>query len=115
MKRITKGELLVVLCALVFILSVSYSAGRSANDRKLSEARSAYQNCQQIELVKGELRGSIERGMERLPNLDYYKTHPDELAQAQKDSSEALGRFHEKDCAELPVTSEYPERQLRRK
>jgi len=92
--------LLVALCIASGGIAL-YVVG--VRDRHEAEARSALRNCQQIEIIKTEIRGTVQASLKRLPTIAYYKTHPDELNQALREARDSIRRFRENDCYRLPV------------
>jgi hypothetical protein len=85
---------------------VAYSVfvyGDTVHSRRVDNARTALQNCQQIELIKTQIRASVTASQQRLPTIAYYRTHPRELRQALKDSRASITRFHAVDCYQLPA------------
>lgn len=80
-----------------------------ANDeaqRRQNQGRSALTNCQQVELVKSEIRKTLRASLAQLPRISYYKTHPEELEFAIKNGEETLARFAARDCYQLPVVKD---------
>lgn len=60
-------------------------------------------NCQQIELVKGEIRKVVGGSLQTLgrrgePGYEYYVTHPDELARARAELAGELATFRARAC-----------------
>ena len=66
-------------------------------------ARTTRQNCQQIELVKGQIRGTVQASVKRLPTISYYRKRPAELKQAISDAEASVARFAPVDCRRLPA------------
>lgn len=87
---------LAVAAAFVVFLKVD-------SDRQREQARSALSNCQQIEIVKTEIRHTVEASVRRLPRLAYYRDHPDELGPALRDAKASVARFAALDCYALPA------------
>jgi Na+-transporting NADH:ubiquinone oxidoreductase subunit NqrC len=88
------------------VLSFAYAENQRRDaqaQRRVSNARSIVDTCQQVEAVKTALRGTIEASLAQLPTLGYYKARPEELAQAQKSARLSLARFTETDCYALPI------------
>lgn len=78
--------------------------------RQDDAARTALSNCQQIEVVKTQIRESVQTSLDRLPTLAYYKRNPDELSDAMQSARESVRRFRAVDCYRLPAVSAELER-----
>lgn len=92
---------------LLFLAGVITTEVTIRQSQQSASARATLQNCLQIEGIKTEIRDSIILGIAELPATDYYKTHPIELAQAQKDSRTNLHRLRAMDCYKLPNVVRY--------
>jgi hypothetical protein len=67
------------------------------------QARTAVENCQEIELIKGQIRNTVKESVKRLPRISYYRHHPDELKQAVADARVSVARFDKHNCYDLPA------------
>lgn len=110
LRWLTRAELAALVVAVCFFgvaagVFFHEASARSAaqHERQRASAASALDNCQQIEAIKAQIRGTVEASLLRLPKVDYYEDHPDELAQAEKDARASVARFGEEDCYDLPV------------
>lgn len=68
-------------------------------------ARTASTNCQQIEIVKRQIRGTVQANLDQLappgggpPTIAYYRRHPRELAAALESARSALRTFKPLSC-----------------
>lgn len=103
LSRISYREWFALFLVILFLASMIAFFVQGANARKGVEARSAVSNCQQIEIVKDEIRATVSESVKRLPEIEYYKSHPDELKKAITDSEKSVARFKAIDCYKLPV------------
>jgi len=93
----------------VMVLSVVLLGGSllvyvgSVQGARERNARTALSNCEQIEELKGQARGLLADGLKRLPEEPEYEGRPEALAQAIKRTENAIARFAEDDCYQLPV------------
>jgi hypothetical protein len=72
-----------------------------AASQQRATVETSFSNCQQIEVIKAQIRGTVQDSQKRLPTIDYYRTHPAELRQAIKDSNRSIARFKQIDCYAL--------------
>lgn len=79
------------------------SAMRDQAARRVAFAESTLLNCQQIELVKGALRITIQAGLKEVPA--YYRGRPDELRRARERLRVSVARFAPIDCYKLPAVT----------
>lgn len=90
-------------------VSVAFAVGsyalvvRNAQARRVDTATSTLANCQAIEDVKAELRGTIQDNLKQLPLVAYYRDHPNELRDARLAAQASLARFSAFDCYSLPT------------
>lgn len=55
-------------------------------------------NCQSIEALKVQVRGSLRRARKTLPTITYYREHPGELTTQLKTVNQELRRFERHSC-----------------
>jgi hypothetical protein len=99
-----------VLMGLAAILAVALGVlGLSRIERSQHEAaaRTALSNFLQIEVIKDEIRDTVTASQARLPQVAYYRTHPDELKKALRDSAASVARFRKQDCYQLPLVKDF--------
>jgi hypothetical protein len=89
--------------AIVVLVGGALALAYVRNEQDLAAARTAVYNCQQIEEIKASLRVTLQRSLDTLPTLEYYETHPAELAVAVASSKAALRKFAAQDCYALPL------------
>lgn len=78
--------------------------------RQNDAAKTALSNCQQIEVVKEQIRGTVSESLGRLPTLAYYKRNPGELQDALNSARASVERFKPIDCYSLPAVASEVER-----
>lgn len=100
---ITPSMVVGVIVALIVVTAGVTSIVLTTRARHLSEARTALYNCQGIEGIKAGDRRTIQRSLERLPSLEYYKTRPEELARAIHDTKAEIRARAPHDCYRLPI------------
>ena len=101
------GALAVSIAAC--ILAFTYYVRDNQNQeraRVIGVGQTTLSNCLQTETVKGQLVAVLEDSLERLPSLDYYKTHPVELKESQDNARESIKRFEPRDCYRLASVRE---------
>lgn len=101
--RFSVAEVIIFVTALLISAAMVYMVVANIDARKRAEGRSALQNCGQIETVKREIRKTVAVSLQRLPSLDYYRTRPEELARAERDTRKSIANFAPLDCYALPV------------
>jgi len=92
----------VAVLAGALVLTVSIRNGQHQ-----AEARSVLANCQQIEMIKIEIRRDKQIELKRLRGLEYYRSRPAELRQAVGYLRGSLRRFRARDCFSLPAVERY--------
>lgn len=105
-RRLGAKDYLVLIVALLVTAAFVLSAVSASRNRQIDAAKSAYQNCAQIEVVKSEIYATIEQSIGNLNHIGYYRTHPAEKLAAIKQATESLVRFAPRDCRNLPILSE---------
>lgn len=100
-RRGSWGIILGVLLATVLLVGGAAIALRSGRNGALSSGKSVLANCQQIEVVKTELRATLTESLARTPSIAYYRTHPAELAATLAVTRKAIARFGPIDCYSL--------------
>lgn len=86
-----RGMLLALVLAASLMVGGAYTIASQRNSRDKAI-------CQQIELLKGALRLTLNRSLTTLPTLEYYQLHPQELKVATDRTHEALDTFKERAC-----------------
>lgn len=97
------------LIAVAAVVSVLFLAGNvwwlvsitTANQE--AQARTSLENCQQIEVIKAQIRATVRESVARLPTIDYYRKHPEELEASIKASLGSVARFAPRDCYKQPA------------
>ncbi len=92
----------LAVAAAMLVASFTIFARDQVSDGEAT-ARAALSNCEQIEVVKEQIRESVQASKARMPQIDYYKTHPAELKQALEDVEASVVRFKARDCYDLPA------------
>lgn len=87
----------------LFVIGVLAWSGYRDREQQEAVAKTVRQNCEQIELVKSQIRGTVESSIARLPTIAYYRQHPGELEQAVRDAQRSVERFAAVDCRSLPA------------
>ena len=83
--------MVIALLIFAFVLSSSITINRIH--------QAAVKNCNQIELVKTQIRRSIATSDSTISSIAYYKTHPAELYQAHRLNQQALQAFAFHPCS----------------
>ena len=87
----------------VAVLAAFWAFHEQNVSQQRAVARTTRQNCQQIELVKGQIRGTVRASVKRLPTIAYYRKRPAELRQAIRDAEASVARFAPVNCQKLPA------------
>jgi hypothetical protein len=95
----------VALALIIAAVGASALARISSHQNEL-DAHSALYNCQQIELIKTRIRAAVEQSITSMPKIQYYKTHPRELATALANANATLKDFEAFDCYQLPAVKD---------
>jgi len=101
----------LVLSVLVMIVSITIfgatafmyarnqdSEKRSQDTALRNQAMIQKETCKQVEMVKDQIRATLERGLKSLPTIDYYRTRPEELKRAIESNRRALDAFKRRKC-----------------
>lgn len=64
----------------------------------VSRAIVVEENCTQIETLKDSARVQLNRSLNTLPTLAYYKAHPDELKQQLANTRQYIRDLEARDC-----------------
>lgn len=110
MRRVPfKGIMALAALSLVLGFAAVIAFARNEADRRAAQAtrrvdiaQSVLFNCQAIEGVKTELRGTLVDSLQQLPKAAYYQTHPTELLTAVRNTKASIERFSAFDCYTLP-------------
>lgn len=94
---------LVMMGAVVALTNSEHDRQAAMAQRRIDNAESQLQECQQVEAVKSALRDTIGASLKTMPSIAYYKKHPHELEAALKETHLSLSRFAARDCYALPV------------
>ena len=92
-----------VVASMVLLVFAVITSTSDERDRRISGAKSALTNCQQIEVVKAQLRETIRASLLQLPMIQYYRERPGELRSARLSGETSLRRFSPRDCYALPA------------
>lgn len=101
-----RSAALAALAALSIAAGGAYGLVNVRQHQDSLNARSSLFNCQQIELIKVRIRTAVQQSITELPNTEYYKTHPKELATALANANATLKDFEAFDCYNLPAVKE---------
>lgn len=87
------------MIAVFLILIASYAGGLLKLHYQSQTIRhQAHIQCVSLEHVKSYAHQAALRGLATLPTLAYYKEHPDELADAQKNLLDEIAYFAPDQC-----------------
>jgi hypothetical protein len=118
----SKGQVMVVLSrrALVALVVLPFAIGlltvftlyHDSNQRRLARDEaikiSDAKICQRIDKVYEQIRSVAIRSSKSLPGIAYYRTHPDELADALEQNARVIKEFKKQDCGALPSQKTLP-------
>lgn len=97
--RLSLRDVAFVICALLITGALVMSTANMRQGNATLRAQQRTDNCLQIEVVKDEIRKILERSLETIPTIDYYKTHPAERQKAIADTEFSIARFVPVDCS----------------
>lgn len=93
MRRFLNRETLVLVLGCVVAVNtclIAWTLLRAAGERR--------ELCGRVEVVKARIYTSIEDGLVSLPDISYYRRHPDELAIQVRKGRQQLRAFAPSDC-----------------
>lgn len=91
----------VIMALAIVAAAAFFIEDDNADDKTVAETIAF--NCTQNENVKAQITESVQASVARLPQIAYYKTHPNELKVALEDAKKSIMRFAPIDCYELPA------------
>jgi len=93
----TSTRYALVFAILAFLVSLAIVAG-AVHERQATLDRTDTRICVQIEAIKMQIRQTVERQIQGINRVQYYRDHPDEQARAVESARQTLRLFHPSRC-----------------